>query len=102
MQALELYGEKHRLALTPEFIDATAQDSIALQLTVSTRSELLKNWRQRQMLPLRKDDHVAGEEIGRMRLPPSVAHFDVGPMETRKQSIVEATILLKDVALPFF
>lgn len=102
MQALQFYGQKHRLSLTPELIDTMVQSSVTLQITVSTRSGLMKEWRRQQLLPLRNDDYVAGDEIGRLRLPSSVAHFNPGPIETRKQSIVEATVLLQDVALPFF
>jgi len=80
MQAFQFYGEKHGLSLTPELIDTTVQSSVALQITITIRSSLMKEWRLRQSLPLRRDDYVAGDEVGRLRLPSCPAYFDPGPI----------------------
>jgi hypothetical protein len=86
----------------PSIMQDLLQGSVVLTMIVAVYSARMKQWRGGQPLPLRLDDYVAGDEIGRLRTPPALATFNLAPMATRQQSIVEAAALAHEVALPFF
>ena len=101
-EALMLYGDRRNIRFTTEDIEDLLQGSIVLTLTAWVHSVQLGQWRSNQAAPLRTDDYVAGNEIGLLRTPPSLATFNLAPKATRQQSIVEAAALAHEVALPFF
>ena len=87
------YGEQHNLRFTSHEIDDLRQRSIHLQMAATVRCKRLQEWRAAQTCPLRKDDHVADRRFG---------SFNLAPLMTREQSIVEAGVLARQTALPFF
>jgi hypothetical protein len=97
-----LYGDRRNIRFTAEYVQDFLQGSIVLTLTAWVHSAQLGQWRSNQAAPLRTDDYVAGNEIGLLRTPPSLATFNLAPKATRQQSIVEAAALAHEVALPFF
>jgi hypothetical protein len=96
------YGARHNLKFTEHHIQDLLQGSVDLTLMVAVYSRRVKQWRESQPTPLRLDDYVAGDEIGRLRTPPALATFNLAPKATRQQCIVEAAVLCHEVALPFF
>ena len=101
-QALAAYGERHKLHLTNEIIEALLQGNVLLSLSARVYSERLGEWRRSQPQALITDDFVAGNEIGLLRNPVAVGDLNLGPKATRQQCTVEAEVLTREVALPFF
>jgi hypothetical protein len=101
-EALREYSRKHNLTITEESVEQMLQGSVRLSLRAHVYSARLQTWRSSQPGPLRTDDYVAGDEIGRLRTPPHLEDFNLAPKPTRQQSVVEATVLAHEVALPFF
>jgi hypothetical protein len=102
VEALARYGKKSGIAITPELEEEMLLGHIGMNCIASVFSRQLGAWRRAEEFPLRIDDYVAGDELGRLRRPPLPATFNLAPWMTREQSIVEATALVHEVALPFF
>jgi hypothetical protein len=101
-EALIEYGDRHNLSFTAENVEDLLQGSVTLGMTASVHSKQLLQWRGNQPAPLRVDDYVAGDSLGRLGTPPSSVMFNLGPKLTRTQSIVEAAAVAHEVAVPFF
>jgi hypothetical protein len=102
IQALQQVGHYQNFEVTDEMTQAMLGGSVHLDLRARVDSAELKRWRSSQVAPLRTDDFVAGDELGRLRTPPKVQNFNLAPTATRRQSIVEAGALAHEVGLPFF
>src|SRR5216683_5863723 len=100
--ALLLYGERHQINLTNDHIEDMLQGNVSLSMEASVCSKQLLQWRCSQSFPLRTDDYLAGDDVGKLRQPPSPVTFNLAQRTTRQQTTVDAGTLAHEVALPFF
>src|SRR5580693_9004348 len=66
IEALQQVGHHQNFEVTDEMTQAMLGGSVHLDLRARVDSAELKRWRSSQVAPLRTDDFVAGDELGRL------------------------------------